>query len=516
MTDTAALKQKLLNKQFWFIVLVYVARLAYCYAGYLKNYCWLDNQDESHVYLLGLDYFTTGKFPLWGPDVVYTNSHLAGGLQGFLIGAPLSIWANPFAPYLFLFLMESVALIYLSWYVCKLFPNMKQWIIYSIVAFAPFAVHTGLKVINPAYVLILSVPFTLSVIECFELFEKRLIKPEWRFFWMSFSIICAFQIHPSYIILVLLWGAALFYIFRRKTTEFSGWLKISGLSVLGFIIGFLTIIPALEKYGLSVFVQQGKNIDFSFKHIGDIGAVLYFYITLAGYDMNTFSPAYTFNSLWKTLPKPFAIVFGILQVVGLLIAASQVIIYFIRGAKVYMTQYKRFLYASLILIVCLGIIYMFSFVRPGEHALIIFFPLSVIYVCICIQFFMQKNFLKEIYVVIFFSLAAVYYLTVSIATYRLPDLGYREKAFTALEDKDAAKFETPRIADNTNNNQPPPPTPPKADNTTNKVPVAVNTPAVANKVVKHKHHRKHKKHHRRRKHHTIIHKASSDSTQSTH
>lgn len=328
---------------------------------------------------------------------------------------------------------------------------------------------------------------------------------------MSFSIICAFQIHPSYIILVLLWAAALFYTFKKKTTLVSGWFKIAGLCAVGFAIGFLTVIPALEKYGLSVFVQQGKNIDFSFKHIADIGSVLYFYITLAGYDMNTFSPAYTFNSLWKTLPKPFAIVFGILQVMGLLIAASQVIIYFIKGAKAYMANYKRFLYASLFLIIGLGIIYMFSFVRPGEHALIIFFPLSVIYVCICIQFFMQKGFLKNLYVAIFFALAAIYYITVSIATYRLPDLGYREKAFTALQDKNSSLFETPRIADTSVHvNQAHAPI--KADSTAAKTVVPTSSKTAVKKSKRRRHH-KHRKHRRHKKH--SRHKTATDSIPST-
>ncbi len=501
--------KKNFTKQFAFIFLLYLARFLYCSAGYLKNYAWLDNGDESHIYLLGLSYYTTGHFPVWGPDVVYTNSHLAGGLQGFLIGAPLSLWPNPFSPYLLLFILESVALIYLSWYVTKLFPKIPRWVVYSIVAFAPFAVHTGLKIINPAYVLILSVPFILSVFESFELFDLQLIKPQWRFFWMSFSIICAFQVHASYIVLLLLWVAVVFYVLKKKRFPFSMWMKIALFSLIGFAIGFAAIVPALRQYGLSILIQQGKNLDFSFKHIADIGSVLYFLITLAGYDMNTFSPAYTFNSLWKYLPKPLAIVFGILQVMGLLIAASQVLIYFIKGAKIYMANYKRFLYTSCILTLALGILYMFSFVRPGQHALIIFFPLSVIYLCICIQFFIEKGFLKPLYIGIFFSLATIYYITISVATYKLPDLGYRAKAFSALQDKNSALFETSRITDN----NPPagnPPVPPKSDTVK---PAATPAPVIqSTKAIASKHARKHKrrKRHHRRKHRA--HKTKSDST----
>src|ERR1700722_408537 len=178
------LKQKS-GKHLLFVSLLYLAKLAYCYHGYLRNHQWLDDSDESHIYLLGLDFFITHHFPLWGADIVYSASRLPGGLQGLLIGVSLFIWSNPFAPYLFLFIIQSISLLYLSWYVCQLFPSMPKWVIYCLIALAPFAVHTGLKIINPAYVLVFSVPFMLAFIESLKLFTVQLIKPQWRYFWLS-------------------------------------------------------------------------------------------------------------------------------------------------------------------------------------------------------------------------------------------------------------------------------------------------------------------------------------------
>lgn len=67
-----------------FVFLLYSGRLWYMYMGYLKNYAWLGNGDESHVYILGLRFFTDHVYPYWGPDITYFSSSLAGGMQGLL------------------------------------------------------------------------------------------------------------------------------------------------------------------------------------------------------------------------------------------------------------------------------------------------------------------------------------------------------------------------------------------------------------------------------------------------
>src|SRR5262249_57610744 len=51
--------------------------------------------DESQIFLIGLKYFTTGEWPYFGPDVVYTHTQLPGALQGLLVGGPLFLVAEP-------------------------------------------------------------------------------------------------------------------------------------------------------------------------------------------------------------------------------------------------------------------------------------------------------------------------------------------------------------------------------------------------------------------------------------
>ena len=41
------------------------------------------------IFLIGLRFYTTGEWPYFGPDVVYTETQLPGALQGVLVGGPL-------------------------------------------------------------------------------------------------------------------------------------------------------------------------------------------------------------------------------------------------------------------------------------------------------------------------------------------------------------------------------------------------------------------------------------------
>src|SRR5687768_18615743 len=74
-------------------------------------------EDERQIYLIGLKYFTTGQWPYFGPDVVYTQTQIPGALQGLLVGLTLHIWPVPEAPYILLNLLSFFSLLFLAWYI---------------------------------------------------------------------------------------------------------------------------------------------------------------------------------------------------------------------------------------------------------------------------------------------------------------------------------------------------------------------------------------------------------------
>ena len=71
------------------------------------------NDDPRQIYLLGLKYFATGKWPFFGPDVIHTDSQIPGALQALLIGLPLRVLALPETPFVVLNLLSIGGLIFL-------------------------------------------------------------------------------------------------------------------------------------------------------------------------------------------------------------------------------------------------------------------------------------------------------------------------------------------------------------------------------------------------------------------
>ena len=52
-------------------------------------------EDETQIFLIGLRHYTTGQWPYFGPDIVWTKSEIPGALQGLLISVPLRIVPAP-------------------------------------------------------------------------------------------------------------------------------------------------------------------------------------------------------------------------------------------------------------------------------------------------------------------------------------------------------------------------------------------------------------------------------------
>jgi len=426
------------------VAVLYALRLYYCYSSYFIDYNWqFSSKDESNIYLMGLRFFLTHQFPCWGPDVTYTHTYLVGGMQGFLVGAPLFVWAHPFAPYLFLFIIVSASLIYLSWYSSKLFPGVKPWLIYTLIAIAPFTVHTGLHVINPTYVLCFTIPFMLSLVETLQLFEKQYIRPGWRFFWMGLATTSVFQLNSSWVLLFALFGVGILYtwfIIPKKSQI----VKLLFMGGLGMLLGALTLIPLLYHYGTSHFSQQGKVVNFSLSNIGDFTRVVYYIITQCEYEMNVFDTNFRISAWLDAHNYVGAGVFILMQVTGLLLFASQILFLFWKKWRPYIRQSKRFLWFMAGLAFMLSIMYMFSVVRPRPHMFVILFPLSALYLFWFLQNLFKTTRIRYSWFAVFSVGALIFYGMALHQTFMLPDLGYRAKLFEAFKKKDPTIFEHPR------------------------------------------------------------------------
>jgi len=427
-----------------FVTGLYSIRLLYCYLGYFRNVQWLGSRDEPHIYLIGLRYFLTGQFPDWGPDIIYSDTFLVGGMQGFLVGLPLFIWPHPFAPYLFLFLCLSSGLIYLSWYITKIFPSLPKILVYTFVGLAPFTIHTGLHVINPAYALVFAIPFMLSLIETLAIFDKQFIHPNWRFFWMGLGITSVFQIHGSWAFLFVLWVVAIVYLMYQDRRVLS-LVKPFVFTGIGLFIGFLPLIHVLYHFGFGVFHQAATSFEFRWSNAQDLFKLLFYFMNQSGYEVNAFDNVYRWGSVLNFAGPVGAAFLAIVQITGYTIFGVEVLLPFWKKWRPYIMQYKKFLVFIVGVIILLTITYMFSNVRPRAHAIIILFPLSAFYLFWMINNLVKTTKIRPWHFGVFACFIVGFYMSVAVVTSKLPDLHYREKAFNAIEKKDPSLFETPRF-----------------------------------------------------------------------
>ena len=123
---------------------------------------WFD--DELQIYLIGLKSYTTGSWPYYGPDIVYTNTQIAGGLQGLLVSIPFYISATPEAPIVFLNLLSFFSLSFLGYYVTKRTSKIPSWLVYTLILITPWAMHYSTRVVNPSYALVFAIPFFISLL----------------------------------------------------------------------------------------------------------------------------------------------------------------------------------------------------------------------------------------------------------------------------------------------------------------------------------------------------------------
>ena len=136
-----------------FLAVAFVLRLAF---GLAFDF-WGD--DEFQIYLIGLKYYTTGAWPLYGPDVVYTETRLPGGMQGLLVGGPFWIAPWPEAPYILLNALSLGALALLAWYIGRRLPDLPRWFLWIWVFFSPWTLDISAHIINTSYAILGAIVF---------------------------------------------------------------------------------------------------------------------------------------------------------------------------------------------------------------------------------------------------------------------------------------------------------------------------------------------------------------------
>ncbi|MBL7998850.1 MAG: hypothetical protein JNL32_09455, partial [Candidatus Kapabacteria bacterium] len=220
-------------------------------------------EDERQIYLIGLKYYTTGAYPVYGPDVVYTKTQIAGGMQGLLVGAPFHLLPIPEAPYILLNAMSFAALCVFAWYCSRRFPKLPVWFVWMFVLGAAWTMNFGTRVVNPSYVLPFSLLFFISAFDMLPVFTTQLLPRRLPFFLMGLGITAIMQLHLSWVLLVPYCIAALVWkSYRSPSFKQAFSVNILPLAA-GLAAGAITLIPTWLNAAYSPTGGAEKNIVFN-------------------------------------------------------------------------------------------------------------------------------------------------------------------------------------------------------------------------------------------------------------
>lgn len=373
MLEYTADKRTMQQTILWvgFLVFLFLFRTVY---GLWSEF-WFE--DELQIFLIGLKYYTTGKWPFFGPDVIYTQSQIPGALQGLLVGAPLRLIQIPEAPIILLNIMSFASLALMAWYFCKRFPQYSRFFVWAWLMTCPWVMVFSSHIINPSYVLPFSVLFFVGLFDTFIYAENSLI-PKWAsFLMMGFATTAVMQIHMSWVMFVPLTLAPL-YVQVRKS--FKAFVSSSGVYLVGALIGAATLIPTLIFYR-NTSGDVGNNIVFTLSHAKDFLTIIARFFSFASFEApyilggtTTGRVAVIKDHLWMT---PFALT---LLVVGWAQALFMLVSFFLKNDLPHWSRVRWFTFSTIILLYCS---YFFSIKGPSSHTFYCMFPLAMLYSFYC-------------------------------------------------------------------------------------------------------------------------------------
>ena len=398
------------------IVLLFFARIIF---GLCSCFWTVDNVQ---IYLIGLKYYTTGLWPYFGPDVIYTNSQIPGALQGLLVGLPLYLLHIPESPFLLLNTLVFSSLGLFAWYVKKRIPTLPSWLVWIWLLTAPWVMVFSTVIVNPSYVVPFSILFFVCIFELLPLYSTFIINPFLAAACAGFCITSIMQIHMSWILTIPYCCVALFYQIKKDR---SLGLKLLPFFLGGLFVGALTLLPTIITYGMHSSGGTEKNIVFAVSNTKNIVTIFARFLSFATFEVpymlggDTPSRlAVIKENIWMA---PIAL---ILLLVGWVQVAYFVLCFFRKSELPEWKPLKLLVIASILLVyVC----FLFSIKGPSSHTFYIMLPLAMFYSFYCYQRLLSGNALlwKKVFgvclvlgVLFHIGLAKYYYPKVSLYTDR--------------------------------------------------------------------------------------------------
>ena len=351
------------------LIVAFAARLAFG----LMSELW--GPDEVQVYLIGLQFFTTGAWPFYGPDVVYTATQLPGALQGLLVGGPLWLVPQPEAPYVLLNVLSFGALCLLAWYIGRRVPALPHWFLWPWVLFSPWTLNLSAHILNLSYVLTGAVLFFVGACEIVPALRRGLIPRRVAWTMVGFGGLWVYQLHLSAVLLVPLAGLAWLLAARddaRAATAGVGWLA------LGALLSGWTLLPTLVHGGVASLAQSaGPNVVFAPVNLLRVPQVLVQFFALPTFEVARFIGAGTearvgfLQRFWWAAP------FVVAAAIGGVVQTATLIVALVRRREP--GDWRAVRAATALIGSLVALSFTWSVRPPASHAIYLALPAVMIY-----------------------------------------------------------------------------------------------------------------------------------------
>lgn len=414
----------------WLLIFVIIAMFFLRLAFGLCSEFWFD--DEHQVYLIGLKFYTTGHFPYFGPDVIYTSSQIPGALQGLLIGLPFYILQIPEAPYILLNLLSFGSLCLLAWYIQKKLPSIPSWFVWIWLLSCPWTLNYSTHIINPSYVLTGAILFFIAFSETLPWFRTGIIRPIYAFAIMGFSLFWIYQLHLSWVLLIPFIILSFWYNIRNNK-----WIILSFLA--GCLVSFSLVIPAIVKFGL--FAGSGdtsSNLVLNWHNAAEFITVLMRYLSFGACEIPRFigndlqSMLLFIEQHWYFAPFIiFAILIGFIQPLYLIAA------FFIKNPA---PSFRKIRWVVLTAFIITWLSFLFSVKGPSSHTFYLMFPLVMIYSFYCWQPLFRKRWFSMLMALMLFS-NIITHVAIALDKYQCCSMYTdRERPLKAIQQKNHLIF----------------------------------------------------------------------------